>query len=729
MILTGRFSKSIQYNCILFFVIFSITFVSAQKDPLKEGNKSFEEDKYREALIYYNQIDKINSSAPILFKRGVCHYHINQLDNAMDDFQRAWEFGYKNPEVDYYVGLIQHNKGEFAIAATYYKKYLNAIDDDDVGRVNVRKLIKQCGKALDLSYKKPLGIIEKLPGGINTAYDEVGLIESPSKVGRYYYTSNKPNTSTTLTASDYDVYWVDKVDGKYSDPKRMKYIINKRDNDILLAFTPNADGLYFYRGQDHQGEIMVNSGKGSNSNSKNVGLPSIYSVINSDVYFFDDQVVIFSSKESMGYGGYDLYASKFENGQWSKPKNLGPEVNSPFDELSPYLSSDGSELYFSSNRNESIGGQDIFYSRYLYEADRWATPENLGIPINSPGDDTHFSLSYDGLTAMLSSDRKNAFGGKDNYIVRFKDPRGQLGFGAEVLPFIEYEIPDRRNIVIDENLEEEFLDSTRFREEEKVIVTVEENKDFESFALSYEPIYYSSSLDLINEKNIKNVEALVDLMLRVPSIEAVFESHTSEEGILEYKLYSSLKVAERLERYFVSKGVNEDRIHITGLADNYPIAKPERQGGDAQLESKYNTRIEVKFSNYDKSKITIERLAPDLPLYASDVKFDLYSTLIEDAITYKIQIAVVNQMYRGLALDLFNDTTVEENDETGLYGYTIGLYDSFVDALKVKRDMDRLGITDPEVIPYYNGERLSEDEYSYYVNDFPDLKSLMNYKQ
>jgi hypothetical protein len=111
-----------------------------------------------------------------------------------------------------------------------------------------------------------------------------------------------------------------------------------------------------------------------------------------------------------------------------------------------------------------------------------------------------------------------------------------------------------------------------------------------------------------------------------------------------------------------------------------------------------------------------------------DRKYDLYSTLIEDAITYKIQIAVVSQMYRGMALDLFNDATVEENENTGLYGYTIGLYDNYADALKVKRDMDRLGITDAEVVAYYNGQRIGADQYVYYVNDFPDLKSLMNYK-
>lgn len=728
--LTGLYKQSIKcYSAFFIFLFFSFSSF-AQKDPLKEGNKAFEEDHFREALIYYNQIERIESSAPILFKRGVCYYEINQLDDAISDFQRAWEYGYKNPEVDYYTGLIQHNKGKFSIAADYYKKYLREIDQDDFKRPQVIKLIKQCGRAIDLSYKKPLAVVEKLPGGINTAYDEVGLIESPTKKDRYYFTSNKPNTSTTLSASDYDVYWITKKEGKYSDPKRMKYVINKRDNEILLGFTPSADGLYFYRGKDHQGEIMVNSGSGDGARTKALGIPSIYSLINSDVFFFDDQVIIFSSKEGQGYGGYDLYASIYEDRKWSAPKNLGPEINSAFDEISPFLSNDGSEIYFSSNRNLSIGGHDIFVSRYLYEANKWETPQNMGIPINSPGDDTHFSLAYDGLTAMLSSNRKNAFGGMDNYVARFKDPRGLQDYGDRYLAFLDYTIPKRTNLPLDGQIELDLADTTTYRQENLTEIKSDQiTSEEEAISLAYQPIYYSSGIDLINEKNVNNIDALVDMMLQSPSMEVEFDSHTTEDGILEYKLFSSLKVAERLEQYFIKRGISDNRIHIKGLADSYPIATPEREGGDVQYAEKYNSRIELKFSNYDKSKKNLERLAPEIPSYARDTKFALYSTLLEDAITYKIQIAVVGQMYRGRALDLFNDTMVEENDATGLYAYTIGLYDSYADALKVKRDMDRLGITDAQVVAYYDGLRLSDDQYVYYVNDFPDLRSLMNYKE
>ncbi len=704
--------------------------LSAQKDPLKLGNEAFQEDRFREALIYYNQIEKIERSAPILFKRGVCYFEINQLEKATRDFERAWEYGYTNAQIDFYTGQIQHHKGNFISAAKYYKKYLRELDDSDISKESIRKLIKQCGRALDLSYKRPLAIIEKLPGGINTAYNELGLIESPSTEGKYYFTSNRPNIASSMSASDYDVYWTTYKSSEWSKPERMKYVINKRDHDILLGFTPSADGLYFYRGKDHAGEIYLNKGIGEKTRTQPLDIPTTLSLLNSDVFFYNDQVILFASRDLQGYGGYDIYASIFNNQIWSKPINLGPEINSSFDETSPYLSFDGSELYFSSNREESIGGYDVFFSSYLYEAEKWGKPENMGIPINAPGDDTHFSLSYDGLTAMLSSDRKNSYGGTDLYVVRFKEKRGASSFTPEQIAFLDYKIPNYPDKVAKESLEDFLLDSNTVVIGKEAIsgstLNLHQDKNIE---LAFEPIFYSSGIDLINDKNQKEIDKLVELMTSIPSIEISFNCHASEDGILEYKLFSSLKIAERLEQYFVRKGINDSRIHIKGFADNYPIAKSEKEGGDIRYANKYNSRIEIHFSNYDKQNVKLERIPPELPPHIANKKFELYTTLIEDAITYKIQIAVVGQMYRGMALDLFNDTIVEEDEHTGLYVYSIGLYDSYIEALNVKRDMDRLGITDAQVVAYYNGQRLSKDQYVYYVNTFPDLRSLMNYNE
>ena len=783
---------------------FLFTSISAQKDQLQKANEAFDQDHYREALIYYNRIDKISNSAPILFKRGVCYYEINQLDNALQDFRRSWEFGYTNPDVDLYTGKIQHHKGQFALAAKHYKNFLKDSEKEDVRRTSVVKLLKQCGRAIDLSYLPPLGVIERLPGGANTAYDEIGLIESPSTEGKYYFTSNKPNLSSTLHASDYDVYWIEQVDGKWSDPKRMSYALNRGDEDVLLGFTNKADGIYFYRGEDFEGEILLSRGVNSKSKPKKVDLPGPISLINNDMYFYNDEVVIFSSKEGQGYGGYDLYASVKKDGSWTAPVNLGSTINTPFDETSPYLSDDGSEIYFSSNRDESIGGFDVFYSQYLYEANVWAEPANMGIPINSPGDDLYFQISFDGLTAMMSSDRKNSLGGMDNYIVRFIARRSNLGYGEGQLAFLNYSIPDDQkslegavdpsfelsvatddtsvndqeetslknntSVSSDEDIAQETktdrpapatskasVESTQDQEQSAPVVATSNAPDVSvqsttnvnavsseledpaeeisseipsdtPINLAYEPIYYTSGQDLVTERNYDNLLSIVNMLKTHQDLKVDLVGHSTSEGIVEYKLFSSLKIAERLKRHLTQEGIQASRIHIKGVGDNYPMVMQNEEEPKIAKYTKYNSRVEVYFSKNEGETSDLERKSPDLPSFVQDQRFDLYQTLIGESITYKISIAVVGQMYRNKALDLFNDTSVEEDRTTGLYTYTIGLYDNYADAILVKRDMERLGITDARVIVYYDGRMINEDEYVYYVNNFPDLRGLMNYK-
>ena len=505
----------------------------------------------------------------------------------------------------------------------------------------------------------------------------------------------------------------------------MRYTINKKDHEILLGFTTEADGLYFYRGMDHGGNLCLNKGTGNDSKTIVLKNPGSFSMINNDSYVFDDNVIVFSSRDYQGYGGYDLYVTMKSEGEWSDPKNLGPEINSSYDEMHPFFTQDGAEIYFSSNRNESIGGLDVFYSSFLYEASKWSVPENLGIPINSPGDDTYFQLSLDGLTATLSSNRKNSIGGFDNYIVRFKEARGQIYFQSEELAFIPYKISQQN-----QSFESEFEASLQSD------VPIQTNSSGEgsdetplNFSLSYSPLFYKSGMELINPENEAQLEAIVKIMKSIPTLEVDITGHSIDEGILEYKLYSSIKVAERAQKYISQRGIEPHRIHVVGVGDNYPIAIPENEGGEYQYAERFNSRIEFAFSNYDSDYLTVTRSAPNIPDHTADFKHELYTTITEHSITYKIQIAVVSQMYRGMALDLFNDAAVEKNDETGLYNYTIGLYDSFNDAISVKRDMDRLGITDAKVISYYDGKRLSEDQLVYYINEFPDLKNLMNFQE
>jgi outer membrane protein OmpA-like peptidoglycan-associated protein/Tol biopolymer transport system component len=134
----------------------------------------------------------------------------------------------------------------------------------------------------------------------------------------------------------------------------------------------------------------------------------------------DGSTLYFLSNRPGGYGGYDIWKSSLDDdGHWTAPINLGPNVNTPYDEAAPFIHADGKTLYFSSDGWPGLGNKDIFYSR-LQEDGTFSKAVNLGYPINTFNDEFGFIVSADGKEGLFSSDLKGGFGDVDIY--RFKLP-------------------------------------------------------------------------------------------------------------------------------------------------------------------------------------------------------------------------------------------------------------------------------------------------------------------
>ncbi|MCU0355125.1 MAG: hypothetical protein MUD08_15510, partial [Cytophagales bacterium] len=109
----------------------------------------------------------------------------------------------------------------------------------------------------------------------------------------------------------------------------------------------------------------------------------------------DGNTIYFSSNRPGGAGGLDIYRStKTPDGKWGEAVNLGPAVNTPYDDDAPFIHADGQTLYFSSRGHAGMGGFDI-YRTEAQEDGAWSRPENLGYPINTADDDIYFVLSAD----------------------------------------------------------------------------------------------------------------------------------------------------------------------------------------------------------------------------------------------------------------------------------------------------------------------------------------------
>lgn len=129
----------------------------------------------------------------------------------------------------------------------------------------------------------------------------------------------------------------------------------------------------------------------------------------------DGRTLYFVSNRQGGQGGYDIWRSKLlPNGRWSQPQNLGPKINTPYDESSPYIHADSQTLYFASNGWPGFGDKDIFKSR-MDENGNWQEPTNLGSPINDHYEQSALTVSMNGQEAFYSTRRPDGIGGLDIY--------------------------------------------------------------------------------------------------------------------------------------------------------------------------------------------------------------------------------------------------------------------------------------------------------------------------
>jgi len=709
----GRYSAIASCLIILFL---TPTIIFSQKDDLKKANELYKEQRFQEALIYLNRVEKVEQSGPLLFKRAMINYHTNLLQQAEQDFTQAVQLGYKNDDIDYYLAEISQQKGRFSQAAEFYKIYLKSLKGMPSRQEEIYHKISQCGHALRISYQPTLAVIEKLPGPINSIYDDFSWLPSPNDSSTFYFSTNRPNTVINLAAGHYEIYSVKDKNSEWSKPKRMSYPINTRDEEVMIGFNDYTDGIYLLRQEDDGSSNLLMHKRGDTKGKQDkIDIGAKFSVENAGVFFYNDNLILFSAELAEGFGGYDLYFSVKEDEVWTTPENMGPSVNSQYDELEPKLTNNGEILYFSSNRPQSIGGFDIFRCNYLYESEAWSQPYNLGIPINSPGNDQGIQLSADGLMGHFNSDRKTSYGGFDIYSARFIERQAGQDYYAGFVPFTDYEPADQ---ITPEERENLLAGALEFATESDETITVAEIQEY-----SVNPIYHVVEEYLDDGSNQIEINQVKQILQTNEDILLELISSGNDDEIIEYSLFASMKRAESVKKKILDgTHIDPERISVTGIGRNYPMVKQKNSQAD-----KYNTRVDLRFSNVPKY-VTIETdIELDIPNSHIDYRYEIYRTVVDADVSYRIEIATVSQMYRGMALSLFNDPAIEKDNATGLYSYTIGLYDNYAEAILTERNLEREGIVDAKVIPYVNGRRIAEDQMIDYVNEYSALKDYINY--
>ena len=256
---------------------------------------------------------------------------------------------------------------------------------------------------------------ENLGKAVNSPYDELNPIFSPDG-STLYFTRRKHPANKGGTRDDGDIWYCEQdANGEWSEAKNLGAPINNIFSNELIGFADNGNLMYLHHHYQEDGSkartqgisVSRKSSSGQWSLPEPVKIPYFYnkSTHQSGCLHASGNILVLSLQSYDSRGAEDLYVLfKQSNGEWSEPINLGNTVNTPYQEMTPFLAPDGETLFFASNGHEGMGSRDIFVTRRLDGSwKNWAKPENLGSTVNTEGVELYYAIPGAGKYAYLSS--------------------------------------------------------------------------------------------------------------------------------------------------------------------------------------------------------------------------------------------------------------------------------------------------------------------------------------
>jgi outer membrane protein OmpA-like peptidoglycan-associated protein len=380
----------------------------------------------------------------------------------------------------------------------------------------------------------------------------------------------------------------------------------------------DCDLYYSYRKNDGTWSKPVNMGEPINTPGWE-SQPSI-SPDGKDLYF--------TSHRNGGKGGEDIWVSHLVNNQWQDPVDLDTNINTPYDEVSPFIAPDNQTLYFSSSGHPGMGGLDIFYSKKDSNG-HWGKPVNLGYPINTRGDDQDLIVNSKGNLAYFSSDRDSKDG--NTHLYTFYLYPAARPTPITYVKGLVYDARNQKSLIanlqlVDLKSGKAIMDVESDPLDGSYLICIPTGKDYAMEASAAGYLFFSENFSLKNDTDVehpfelnvpmkhidvgstmvlKNIffetnkydlkpeshtelDKLIDLMTNNPSLKIEISGHTDDQGTAQYNQTLSEQRAKAVNDYLVKHGIDQGRLTFKGYGQTKPVATNDTEEGRAQ-----NRRTEI----------------------------------------------------------------------------------------------------------------------------------------
>lgn len=544
-----------------------------EKEDIEDLSNSADEfyaaGLYKNALHLYLDLEKQwPENVLFKFRIGVCYLKTANRQKALEYIKRATELGVENEDLidaNYCFARAYHLNNEFDEAIKYYKIYIQKLHKEkDVKEIaTIEHFIHMCDNGKKL-VAHPVNVkVQHLDGNINSSFADLYPVISGD--GSSLFFASRRHTST---GGKYD-----KVTNEYNEDIFISSLkdtswtiatsISKNTNSIYdeapLSISADGKKLYLYKSEKGASYDIWSS----NLSNDNVWIApeKLKHVLNSADFetgcsiSADGQRIYFCSDRHEGYGGMDIYCSKLlPDGNWGAPINLGPSINTRFNDECPHILSDGRTLYFSSMGHNSMGGLDLFVSKL--NGGKWSMAQNLGYPINTSADEGSITFTADMKYAYYSAVREDSYGDEDIYKISFGD----------------YHIEDITPLVAEKTGHD-----TSTAAPSPILLHKGD--------ILYYKAYFDFHSTALNDHAKEKVLKVVEMMKKYPNMTLLVCGHAGALGSEGAQLKISEERAKSVVDFMVAAGIGPDRLTSKGYGKAHLVDATTNRHGSLKSRS------------------------------------------------------------------------------------------------------------------------------------------------